>query len=255
MCIRVRSLRKFGKFIYIFFIIVTGRKCCCASIHGYDHGKTWESPFELNIFSFKPSAKKCVSWVYTSPTSVLSSAEVGFFSCKFRRHFFSPYNWRRFVFSSLYFGVSWLTSLMLLVYDGYLLAVATSPHKHASWISSSVCAPCLHPCAYITSIFFPSPSCIDSLACVQCRIRRVPCKPLESIGHASDDDGGTWWPSCVLQVTTRQVRNFWNRRAMNSWLLDKIHIDREPLARSSNYYIVRLTRRDILRTKFQVRVC
>ena len=88
MCIRVRSLRKFRKFIYIFFIIVTGRKCCCASIHGYDHGKTWESPFELNIFSFKPSAKKCVSWVYTSPTSVLSSAEVGFFSCKFRRHFF-----------------------------------------------------------------------------------------------------------------------------------------------------------------------
>ena len=90
MCIRVRSLRKFRKFIYIFFIIVTGRKCCCASIHGYDHGKTWESPFELNIFSFKPSTKKCVSWVYTSPTSVLSSAEVGFFSCKFRRHFFPP---------------------------------------------------------------------------------------------------------------------------------------------------------------------
>jgi hypothetical protein len=130
-----------------------------------------------------------------------------------------------------------LTSLMLLVHDGYLLlAVATSSNTPAGFRRTSLCL-------YIRPSFFPPPLLPRELL----RLYSPYENPVP--GYRPSCDGGTWWPSPVLQVTTRQVRNFFGEsEAMNSWLLDKIHIDREPLA---NYY-VRITRGEIPRTKFQV---
>jgi hypothetical protein len=102
----------------------------------------------------------------------------------------------------------------------------------------------VHPYAYTyVHLFFPPPLLPRELL----RLYSPYENPVP--GYRPSCDGGTWWPSPVLQVTTRQVRNFFGEsEAMNSWLLDKIHIDREPLA---NYY-VRITRGEIPRTKFQV---
>lgn len=162
-----------------------------------------------------------------------SSAEVGFFP------FFLKNVVILFFFPSNPKGASYFISLSsFLVFPDWQVWCCLSMMVTCCWLlprpQTRQLDFVVHPyaCTYV-HLFFSPPLLPRELL----RLYSPPENPVP--GYRPSCDGGTWWPSPVLQVTTRQVRNFFGEsEAMNSWLLDKIHIDREPLA---NYY-VRITR-------------
>lgn len=137
-----------------------------------------------------------------------SSAEVGFFpffpeKCRHLIFFFLPSNPKgaSYFFSLFFFSVSWLTSLMLLVHDGYLLlAVATSSNTPAAFRRTSLCL-------YIRPSFFPPPLLPRELL----RLYSPYENPVP--GYRPSCDGGTWWPSpAVARVASHNSSSqelFW----------------------------------------------
>lgn len=115
---RFLRLRKSKEMYLCFFIIVTGRKCCCDDTN--DHGKQRKSPFELSTLFFWNRSEVCLVSIHLADFRFclpLRKSASSLFPEKFRLFFFFP-NWSRFLFSLFFLAFPdwqvWCCSSMMV---------------------------------------------------------------------------------------------------------------------------------------------